>query len=404
MYLPFNKKQAEDLIGRFGSPLYVYDERGIIESAQELNKNFVWIDGYKNYFAVKATPTPMILKLLHKQGMGFDCSSRAELEMVNRLGIEGRDIFFTSNNTTKEDFDLAIELGAIVNIDDITQIPVFLEVLGDKAYDRVAMRFNPGNKHTGNVIIGEPSEAKYGIRWDQLKYAYQLLSQAKIKELGIHTMVASNERNPEYFGITASLVKQAIDQIETETDAKIAFINLGGGFGVNYSPEEKPLDLAMVSKKIKDQLGDFKGNIFTENGRLVLASNGYLLTKVRYVMDKYKHYVGVDASMHNLMRPGMYNAYHHISNLSDRKDQGVFDVVGSLCENNDKFAINRKLPTPKPEDILVVHTVGAHGHSMGFNYNGLLRSAEVLLKADGSSKLIRRAQKIDDYFSTLVWR
>lgn len=401
--IPFDLSKAESLLSEYGSPLYVYDESGIKATVRELHKAFEGVRGYKNYFAVKATPTPGILKLLAETGMGFDCSSRAELLMAKRLGVPGGDIFFTSNNTTKEDFELAVELGAIVNIDDLTQIPVFLEVLNGGGYEHAAVRFNPGDAQTGNFIIGEPKEAKYGMRLDQLHEAYDQLARAGIRRFGLHTMVASNERDADYFAITAKLLAEAIKDIEYSTGVKVSFLNLGGGFGIPYRPQDDPLNLAQVVSGIKRELDGFDGDIYTENGRFVTGPNGYLLTRVRYVMEKYKTYIGVDASMHNLMRPGMYGAYHHISVLGRKGDAGVYDVVGSLCENNDKFAIDRSLPGVRQGDILVIHDAGAHGHAMGFNYNGLLRSAEVMLNEDGSCKLMRRAEAIEDYFATLVW-
>ncbi len=402
--LPFDDKIIISAVEKFGSPIYLYDESGIVGHAEQLNLAFAWVKNYKNFFAVKATPTPGILNILHDQGMGFDCSSRAELATMQKMGIHGQDIFYTSNNTPKEDFELAIELGATVNIDDLTQIPVFIEALGSKGFERVSIRFNPGNKQSGNEIIGKPLEAKYGVRHDQLISAYQMLSKANVKSFGLHIMVASNELDPSYFGITAKLLKEAVELIEKETDVKISFLNLGGGFGLNYKPEEEPINLHLVSENIRNELADFDGEIYTENGRFVTGPHGYLVTRVQYVMDKYKKYVGVDASMHNLMRPGMYGAYHHITVLG-KGDFGnqIYDIVGALCENNDKFAIDRKLPLVGPDDIVVIHDAGAHGHSMGFNYNGLLRSSEVLVKSSGELVEIRRAETLDDYFRTIVW-
>ncbi len=403
--IPFSLKKAEAILSKFGSPIYVYDEAGIRKTAKVMNKAFKWSKGYKNYFAVKATPTPKILKILHEEGMGFDCSSRSELEIMKRMGISGNNIFYTSNNTPKEDFEFAIDLGAIINIDDPTQVPVFIDALGDKDYPFVALRYNPGNKHTGNEIIGNPVEAKYGMSLEQLAEGFKLLSGANILEFGVHTMVASNETNPEYFKHTARLIREAKVYVENNTNITISFLNLGGGFGVAYEPNIKPLDCFEVSELIKSELGELNIAFFTENGRFVTGPHGYLLTSVRYVMKKHKDYIGVDASMNNLMRPGMYGAYHHITVLGKEYDEpkAVYDVVGSLCENNDKFAINRKLSKVEAGDILAIHDVGAHGHSMGFNYNGMLRSAEVLLKKDGSFELIRRAETVNDYLQTNIW-
>jgi diaminopimelate decarboxylase len=403
--VPFSKKTAWDILDTFGGPLYVYDEAGIRNTAKNLNKAFSWAKGYKNYFAVKATPTPGILKILHEESMGFDCSSRTELEIMKRMGVSGNDIFFTSNNTSKEDFEYAIELGSVINIDDIVQVPVFISALNGREYPFVALRYNPGNKHSGNDIIGNPTDAKYGMSLAQLVKAFEQLSDVKINELGLHTMVASNETNPKYFQHTAKLVREARDYVERKTKIKISFVNLGGGFGVAYKPEDLELDCNEVASLVKNEIQETEFEIFTENGRYITGPNGYLLTSVRYVMNKYKKYAGVDASMNNLMRPGMYGAYHHITVLGKENidSNELYDVVGSLCENNDKFAVDRRLPTLSTNDLLVIHDAGAHGHSMGFNYNGLLKSAEVIMKSDGSYELIRRAETSDDYFRTVVW-
>lgn len=408
LLLPFDLDAAKNIADRFGTPVYIYDEEGIRATAQGLNEAFAWANDYRNYFAVKATPTPAILALLHKQGMGFDCSSRAELLMMQRMGISGQEIFFTSNNTPKEDFELAISLGATINIDDLTQVPVFLEVLGDGALARVAARYNPGNLKSGNTIIGTPTEAKYGMDIEQLKQAFKMLSKATIGSFGLHAMVASGVLDASYFVDTAELLLDAINQIEQSNDVEFDFVNLGGGLGVNYKADQEILNIKKVSEGVREVISkSSKSNLklYTENGRYVTGPHGYLLTRVRYVMHKYKTYAGVDASMHNLMRPGMYGAYHHITILGKEtnKSNHVYDVSGSLCENNDKFAIDRNLPELKAGDLMMIHDVGAHGHAMGFNYNGLLRSAELLLKSSGKVELIRRAETTDDYFKTVVW-
>jgi len=406
LQLPFGLDVAERIAAEYSTPLYIYDETGIRTTAKKLNTAFSWANSYKNYFAVKATPTPAILKILYEEGMGFDCSSRAELLMVERLGVTGEDIFFTSNNTPKEDFELAITLGATVNIDDLSQVPVFVEALAGRELSRVAMRYNPGNLKSGNAIIGEPTEAKYGMSIESLIAAFNQLKDQNIHSFGLHTMVASNELQTSYFADTAELLLDAVDQIEQATDITFSFVNLGGGFGLNYRADQETFNVeeaageiqAVFQKRAKDLL------LCTENGRYVTGPHGYLLTRVRYVMHKHKTYLGVDASMHNLMRPGMYGAYHHVTILGKETHQTkhIYDIVGALCENNDKFAIDRDLPEAEVGDFLVVHDAGAHGHSMGFNYNGLLRSAEVLLHGSGV-QLIRRAETTDDYFRTIVW-
>ena len=403
--LPFDHNKAKAIAAEFQTPLYIYDEQGIRETARNLKAAFKGLHGYTNFFAVKATPTPAILKILLDEGMGLDCSSAAELELAKRLGVPGDKIFYTSNNTPKEDFERAIALGAIVNIDDLTQVPVFIEALGGKSYPHAAVRYNPGKLKTGNSLIGKPTEAKYGMTLHQLPEAFTLLKNADIKKLGLHTMVASNELKADYFGETANVLVHAKQKVEAECGIKIAFLNLGGGFGLNYQPHQSSLDLHATAQSVSQALtGVTDTPIYTENGRYVTGPHGFLLTRVRYVMSKYKMHVGVDASMHNLMRPGMYEAYHHVTVLGRNGDHThTYDIVGSLCENNDKFAIDRELPGVKTGDLIVIHDVGAHGHAMGFNYNGLQRSAEVLLKTDGSLELIRRAETLDDYFAPVVW-
>lgn len=404
--LPFDVAVAESIVNEYGSPLYVYDEAGIRATAGRLSQAFSWSEGYKNFFAVKATPTPGVLKLLAEEGMGFDCSSRSELLMVQRMGISGADIFFTSNNTPREDFELAIEMGAVVNIDDLSQVPVFIDALNNHRLERVAARYNPGNLKEGNDIIGKPEEAKYGMSLEQLVETFEMLKSQDISEYGLHTMVASNELDQRYFAETAEILLNAVDEIERRVGIKFSFVNLGGGFGLNYRPGQAPLDIDEVSSGIRqvfEQHHRHDLRVCTENGRYVTGPHGYLLTRVRYVMQKHKVYLGVDASMHNLMRPGMYGAYHHITVLGKEGSGRIYDVVGALCENNDKFAIDRELPEVEPGDLLVIHDAGAHGHAMGFNYNGLLRSAEILLDSNGGTKLIRRAETTEDYFKTIIW-
>lgn len=405
--LPFDLRTVKRLTEKFATPLYVYDEEGIREQARGLNKAFSWANGYRNFFAVKATPTPAILRILQEEGMGFDCSSRTELLMMERMKVPGKDIFYTSNNTPKEDFELAIKLGATVNIDDFAQVPSFMEALGSGQLENLAARYNPGSKKAGNHIIGEPKNAKFGMSTEALIESFSYLKKCNIKNFGLHAMVASNELNPSYFQDTVNLILAEVKEIEQRTGITFSFINIGGGFGLNYETDEAEFNVEEVSELIR--LAVLAANredlrIFTECGRYITGPHGYLLTKARYVMRKHKTYLGVDASMHNLMRPGMYGAYHHITVLG-REEETItrsYDVVGSLCENNDKFAIDRQLPWVQPGDILAIHDVGAHGHAMGFNYNGMLRSAEVLM-TNGDGRLIRKAETADDYFRNLVW-
>ncbi|MDZ7744227.1 MAG: diaminopimelate decarboxylase [Candidatus Saccharibacteria bacterium] len=405
--LPFDKQAAEEIAKEFGTPLHIYDERGIRETAQRLNKAFEWAEGYKNFFAVKATPTPVILKILQEECMGFDCSSRAELAIMQRLGVAGEDIFYSSNNTPKRDFELAIELGATVNIDDLSQASAFKDALNGGSLNRVAARYNPGSLKSGNDIIGEPTEAKYGMGINELVESFKQLKRENIKEFGLHTMVASNELSVSYFTDTAELLLEAVEQIEKAAGITISFINLGGGFGLNYRVDQEPFDVVAAAKEVEQVIEKHgkKLQVYTEHGRYVTGSQGFLLTRVQYVMEKYKTYLGVDASMQNLMRPGMYGAYHHITVLG-KEDADLthsYDVVGALCENNDKFAIDRELPEVESGDLLVIHDAGAHGHAMGFNYNGLLRSAEMLIRGDGKPELIRRGETVDQYLQNIVW-
>lgn len=405
--LPFDLRTAQRLVNEFGSPLYVYDEEGIRAQAHRLQKAFSWANGYKNFFAVKATPTPAILRILHEEGMGFDCSSRTELLMMQKMGIHGADIFYTSNNTPKEDFELALKLGVTVNLDDFSQVAPFLEALGDKTLDRVAARFNPGGKKKGNSIIGQPKDAKFGMSLEALIETFSYLKQRKVNRFGLHAMVASNELDPAYFADTARLILEAVHEIEQHVGIRFEFVNLGGGIGLNYQPNQAAIDVDAVGEQVREAFVDAGRSdlqVFTENGRYVTGPHGYLVTTVRYIMRKYKTYIGVDASMHNLMRPGMYGAYHHITVLGKESDSVTrsYDVVGSLCENNDKFAVDRALPWVEPGDLLVLHDAGAHGHAMGFNYNGLLRSAEVLV-SNGEGRLIRKAETVEDYFKNMVW-
>lgn len=406
--LPYGLEQAEAIAAEFGTPAHVYDQVGMERTAQDMREAFAWNPHYRNFFAVKATPRPVVLDVLHRQGMGFDCSSRTELLMMQRMGIPGEDIFYTSNDTPAEDFDLAIELGATVNIDDPTQVPVFLDVLGDRQLRRVAVRYNPGKLKEGNDIIGEPEEAKYGMDIEQMIGAFALLRQADIDEFGMHTMVASNAREASYFAETAAILLDAVDEIEAAGGPTFSFVNLGGGFGLNYRPEEAPFDLASAGKQIHDVFesrGRADMEVVTENGRYVTGRHGSLLTRVRYVMDKYRQYVAVDASMNNLMRPGMYGAYHHLTVLGkeNRPQTHVYDVSGALCENNDKFAIDRALPRIEQGDLMAIHDAGGHGSAMGFNYNGLLHAPEVIIRPDGSVELIRHGQTFEQLTENEVW-
>ncbi len=407
--LPYGLDQAEAIAAEFGTPLHIYDQAGMERTAQDMRAAFAWNPYYRNFFAVKATPRYAVLDVLREQGMGFDCSSESELLMMQKMGVSGEDIFYTSNDTSKPDFELAIYLGATVNIDDITQVPVFLEALGDQEFGRVAVRYNPGKLKEGNGIIGKPEDAKYGMDVDQAVKAFKLLSGANIATFGLHTMVASNELSPTYFAETAEILLDAVDEIEARSGQTVDFVNLGGGFGLNYRPDQAPFDVAEAGTLIQDvfiRRGRADMPVFTENGRFVTGPQGSLLTRVRYVMNKHKRYVAVDASMNNLMRPGMYDTYHHVTVLGreDANPTQIVDVSGALCENNDKFAIDRSLPHVEPGDLMVIHDAGAHGSAMGFNYNGLRHAPEVMLTPDGRAVLIRHGQTFEQLTENEVWR
>lgn len=407
--LPFTKKEIEKITEKYPTPFHIYDEKAIRETARKFNLAFKWVPGgYKNYFAVKALPNPHIMKILKEEGMGFDCSSLPELLLSEKVGAKGDDIMFTSNNTPYQEYIKAKELGARINLDDITHIEYLEKHAGIPEF--ICMRYNPGPAKEGNNIIGKPEEAKYGFTKEQIIEGYKILKQKGAKKFGLHTMVASNEINPEYFADTARLLFSLVGEIKEKAGVDIEFINLGGGIGIPYRPEQKEVDIHLVSGLIREayeelieKKGLFPARIVTESGRAITGPHGYLVTRAIHEKHIYKEYIGVDACMANLMRPGMYGAYHHITVLGKEKQacNKKYDVVGSLCENNDKFAIDRLLPEIEIGDILVIHDTGAHGHAMGFNYNGKLRSAELLLKEDGSVKLIRRAETVDDYFATL---
>ncbi len=406
--VPFNRESIEAITQRYPTPFHIYDEAVILSNARALKSAFSWNAGFREYFAVKATPNPYIMKLLAAEGFGADCSSGPELTLAERVGITGEDIMFTSNDTPAEEYRGAVELGAILNLDDISHIPY---VAGETGLpELLCFRYNPGALKEGNAIIGHPEEAKYGFTREQLFDGYRLARDRGVKRFGIHTMVASNELQGDYFIETAEILFTLIGEISEELGIRFEFANIGGGIGIPYRPEESPVDLEAVSSGMKDlygQLIEAKGlaplRLYMECGRMITGPYGYLVSTVRHLKHTYKEYVGLDACMTNLMRPGMYGAYHHITVLG--KEQAAcdhtYDVTGSLCENNDKFAVDRKLPLVEPGDIVVIHDAGAHGHAMGFNYNGKLRSAELLLRPNGEVEEIRRAETEDDLFATL---
>jgi diaminopimelate decarboxylase len=387
----------------------VYEEAGIRRTAKGLMDAFAWAPGFTNYFAVKALPNPEILKLVQACGMGLDCSSMAELVLAERTGFQDGQIMFTSNDTSVAEFIKADELGAIINLDDISHI-AFLERATGKLPELLCFRFNPGPERVGNELIGAPTEAKYGLTREQLFDAYGQCQAKGLRRFGLHTMIASNELDAAYFIETARMLFEIAVELADRLGIELEFINLGGGLGIPYRSEQSSLDTPSLSRAIEELYADTLGacnlapKLFMECGRYVTGPHGYLVSTVLHLKHTYRDYAGLDASMANLMRPALYGAYHHITVLGKEHAPltQIYDVTGSLCENNDKFAIQRSLPEVASGDIMVLHDTGAHGHSMGFNYNGKLRSAEVLLRLDGNFELIRRAETLDDYFATLT--
>ncbi|MBI2542450.1 diaminopimelate decarboxylase [Candidatus Woesearchaeota archaeon] len=409
--LPFTRQEIMKIIKKYPTPFHIYDERAIRQNATEFLKAFGVLEGFRQFFAVKANPNPFILKMLKEEGMGVDCSSLPELEIAERIGFKGEQVMFSSNDTPAEEFIKARKLGAIINLDDISHIAFLEKAAGIPQL--ICFRYNPGPARQGNEIIGKPEEAKYGLTKAQMLQAYELARKKGAKRFGMHTMVISNELNEGYFIETARMMFKLAVEIHDKTGIKIEFVNLGGGIGIPYKPEQKPVSYRKVAEGVKKAYDEIivknrlhPVRIFTECGRVILGPYGYLITKVNHIKHIYRDYVGTDACMANLMRPGMYGAYHHITVLGKESKplDHIYDVTGGLCENNDKFAINRKLPEIGIGDILAIHDTGAHGFAMGFNYNGKLRSAELLLRENGSVLQIRRAETVKDYFATLDFK
>jgi len=394
----------EQIAEHYGTPFHIYDEAGILQTGEELKQAFAGIDGFQEYYAVKALPNPEILKLMKRMGFGFDCSSIPELVMSRQVGATGEEIMFTSNNTDPVEFAEAAKAGGcILNLDDITLI----DKVPAPFPELVCFRYNPGPRRTGNVIIGNPVEAKYGVTHEQVVEAYRRAQARGAKRFGLHTMVASNERDYTYMVETARMVLEIAEMVEYALDIRFEFVNIGGGFGIPYRPEDHALDLQTMShditvlfKAFKEKHG-YAPKMYMESGRFMTGPHGCLVTRAINHKDTYRKYVGVDACMSALMRPAMYDAYHHIDVLgAEDRPTVVVDVVGSLCENNDKFAVQRELPRIDEGDLLVIHDSGAHGHAMGFQYNGRLRPKELILRQDGTVELIRRAETLEDYFAT----
>ncbi len=408
--LPFvTKEQIEGIVKTYPTPFHIYDEHGIRENVKALKEAFSWNKGYKEFFAVKATPNPFLINILREYGCGCDCSSYTELMLSGAMGVQGEDIMFSSNNTPAQEFVLAQKLGAVINLDDITHIDYLEKALGCLP-KTISCRFNPGGYFSlGTDIMDNPGDAKYGFTESQMFEGFRLLKEKGVERFGIHAFLASNTVTNEYYPTLARQLFELAVRLEKETGAKIAFINLSGGIGIPYRPEQEPNDIRVIGREVHRAyqeilepagMGDVA--IYTELGRFMMGPYGHLVTQAIHLKHTYKEYVGVDACAVDLMRPAMYGAYHHITVLGkeDEPCGCLYDVTGSLCENNDKFAIDRKLPQVDIGDYLVIHDTGAHGYAMGYNYNGKLKSAELLLKEDGSVQLIRRAETPMDYFAT----
>ena len=418
--LPFDRAKLEEIAAKWPTPFHIYDARAIRENAKRLRKAFAWNRGFREYFAVKATPNPHVMSLLKEFDFGSDCSSMAELVLAERVGNVGESIMFTSNDTPAEEFRKAWELGAIINLDDITHWDFLREAVPELAANPLSedaakhvfcCRYNPGPLKGGNAIIGKPEEAKYGLTREQLFDCYARMKAAGVTRFGLHTMVASNELDPEYIIDTAKLLFGLVAELTEKVGITFEFVNIGGGIGIPYKPDQKAMDIDCVGRGIEkayDELVVGRGlkplKLFMECGRCITGPYGYLVARVRHIKNTYRLYAGLDACMANLMRPALYGAYHEIvvPGKEASGETSVYDVTGSLCENNDKFAIQRVLPVLERGDLVVICDAGAHGHAMGFQYNGKLRSAELLLEADGEVREIRRAETLDDYFATLV--
>ena len=418
MKTPFvTKAQLEEITARYPTPFHLYDETGMRRNARQLNIAFAWAPSFREYFAVKATPTPAILKILKEEGCGVDCSSLTELMLAEKCGFRGHEIMFTSNNTLAEEFQLAHRLGAVLNLDDITHVD-FLEQSIGCIPETVFCRYNPGGVFTlgeskeGFQVMDTPGEAKYGMTRPQLTEAFRALQGKGAKYFGLHAFLASNTISNEYYPELAGILFRLAVELKEETGCHIRYINLSGGIGVPYLPEQEAIDIAAVGEGVRRKyeeilvpagMGDVE--LCSELGRYMMGPYGCLVTRAIHEKHIYKEYIGVDACAADLMRPAVYGAYHHITVMGKENapcDQ-IYDVTGALCENCDKFAVDRPLPKIDRGDLLVIHDTGAHGHCMGYNYNGKLRSAELLLKEDGGVEMIRRAETPEDYFATVVW-
>ena len=408
--LPFvTREKVEEIVKSYPTPFHIYDEKGIRENVQAVKKAFSWNNGFKEYFAVKACPNPFLIRIMHEYGVGCDCSSLTELMLSNALGINGDDIMFSSNNTPAEEYAYCAKVGGIINLDDITHIEFVERILG-KLPEKMSCRYNPGGVfQMSNGIMDNPGDAKYGFTTEQLFEGYRILKDKGVKHFGLHAFLASNTVTNEYYPKLARQLFELAVQIKEKVGVKLEFINLSGGVGIPYTPDQQPNDIYEIGEGVRQAYEEILTPaemddvvIYTEMGRFMTGPYGALVTKAIHEKHTHKEYIGVDACAVNLMRPAMYGAYHHITVLGkeEKACDHKYDVTGSLCENNDKFAIDRMLPEIRKGDYLVIHDTGAHGYAMGYNYNGKLKSAELLLKEDGSVQLIRRAETPKDYFAT----
>lgn len=406
--LPFTRQQLEEITKQFPTPFHIYDEAGIIKCVRDLYDAFSWNRGFKEYFAVKALPNPYILSVLKSLGCGADCASAPELTLARASGITGDGIMFSSNDTPADEYKYAAEVGAIINLDDISHISL-LEQL-DAMPERVCCRYNPGNAFSmTNDIMGHLADSKFGMTKPQLFDAMAILKSRGVKHFGIHAMLVSSAMETEYYPRLARSLFELAVEVKNKTGVEVDFLNLSGGLGIPYYPDQEPINISLIGRLVREEYDriiaptGMEVAIFTELGRYITGPYGYLVSRVLHKKQIYKNYIGLDASAANLMRPAMYGSYHHITIMGKEEApcDHLYDVTGSLCENNDKFAVDRLLPEVQVGDLAVIHDTGAHGHSMGYNYNGKLRSAELLLKTDGTVQMIRRAERDADYFATL---
>ncbi len=411
------EEKIQEIANTYPTPFHLYDEKGIRKTLRNLKQAFSWNPGFQEYFAVKATPNPAILNIMKEEGCGVDCSSLTELIMSERCGFTKSNIMFSSNDTPREDYQKAYDLNAIINLDDITHISYLKEIVGTLP-KKMSCRFNPGGifsvgeSKEGFQVMDNPGESKFGMTEEQIFDAFRQLKQLGVEEFGIHAFLASNTQSNAYYPALARIIFHLAVRLQKETGCHITFINLSGGIGIPYKPQDSENDIFVIGEGVRQAYeeiltknGMSDVSIYTELGRYVTGPHGCIVTRVLHLKDTYRHYAGVDANSCNLMRPAMYGAYHHMTVIGKQNKpcDHIYDVTGSLCENNDKLAVQRNLPELEIGDLIVIHDTGAHGFSMGYNYNGRLRSSEILLQEDGTTKLIRRAETIEDYFRTLQW-